>query len=306
MIRLAKAGLAVLFLIAGCERPADAETEPAATSAAPAELSFEVSSDPQDSSIFEQKMAWARELRLDTLPVGRVIATLGRTFVGTPYTPGTLEAEGAERLIVNLRELDCVTFVENMLAMSRIIVARTPDFQSFKGELARIRYRDGQLNGYPSRLHYFSEWISNNTTKGIVQDITADIGGVADSTSLTFMTAHRGSYRQLADNATFAAIGAMEGSLAGRVRYNIPKDRIGQVADRIQDGDIIGATSTLEGLDVAHTGIALWVDGKLHLMHAPLVGKSVEISEKPLADRILDIKAQDGIMVARPQQPQPR
>jgi hypothetical protein len=56
----------------------------------------------------------------------------------------------------------------------------------------------------------------------------------------------------------------------------------------------------VSGLDVAHTGLALRIDGRLHLLHAPLVGDSVEISEVPLAERILDISGQDGIMVARP------
>jgi len=52
---------------------------------------------------------------------------------------------------------------------------------------------------------------------------------------------------------------------------------------------------------VAHTGIALWRGGRLHLLHAPLVGKSVEISVLPLAERIVELKTQDGIMVARVQ-----
>jgi hypothetical protein len=86
---------------------------------------------------------------------------------------------------------------------------------------------------------------------------------------------------------------------AGPARWYIPETRIAAVAGRIQDGDLIAATSTLSGLDVAHTGIALWKDGQLHLLHAPLVGKAVEISVLPLAQRILDIKTQDGIMVAR-------
>jgi hypothetical protein len=72
------------------------------------------------------------------------------------------------------------------------------------------------------------------------------------------------------------------------------------VAEGIRDGDIIAATSTVAGLDVAHTGLALWVDGALHLLHAPLVGDSVEISQLPLAERILELSGQDGIMVARP------
>jgi hypothetical protein len=72
------------------------------------------------------------------------------------------------------------------------------------------------------------------------------------------------------------------------------------IEDRIQDGDIIAATSTLAGLDIAHTGIALWRDGRLHLLHAPLAGGVVQISEMPLAERIQRIDGQDGVMVARP------
>ena len=66
------------------------------------------------------------------------------------------------------------------------------------------------------------------------------------------------------------------------------------------DGDIIAATSTVPGLDIAHTGIALWRDGRLHLLHAPLAGGVVQISEVPLAERIQRIRGQDGVMVARP------
>ena len=63
------------------------------------------------------------------------------------------------------------------------------------------------------------------------------------------------------------------------------------------------ATSTVAGLDVAHTGLALWVDGTLRLLHAPLVGEAVQISETSLAERILRIDGQDGIIVARPHEP---
>lgn len=279
----------------------EATLERTGTEAAPgAVAAFGVTMEPQDSIIFEERMAWALEQRLDTLPTGAAIAALGRTFVGAPYTPGTLEAEGPERLIVNLRELDCVTFVESVLAMARILDAGTPDFDSFKSELVRIRYRDGVLTGYPSRLHYFSEWIANNEQKGIVEDVTADLGGIVDPEDISFMTRNAEAYRQLADTTVVAAIREMELELSGRDRHYIPQHAIDAIASGIQDGDIIAATSTLEGLDIAHTGFALWVDGQLHLMHAPLVGSVVEISERPLAERLQRIDAQDGIMVARP------
>lgn len=261
---------------------------------------LEAVSDEADRKIFEERMAWARAERLDTLPFGETVARLGETFVGTTYTPNTLDIDGPERLVINLRELDCVTFVESVLAMARLVHAGIDDFDAYKAELAKIRYRGGVLDGYPSRLHYFSEWISDNEALGLVRNVTRDLGGVQDTEPIDFMSTHTESYRHLADPANLDAIRRVEAELSSRPRYYIPEHRIAEAASGIRNGDIIAATSTVKGLDVAHTGFALWVDGKLHLLHAPLVGKNVEISEKPLADRILGIKAQDGIMVARP------
>jgi hypothetical protein len=82
-------------------------------------------------------------------------------------------------------------------------------------------------------------------------------------------------------------------------RVYVPEDGLAEAAAGIRSGDVIAATSTLAGLDVAHTGLALRIDGRLHLLHAPLVGRAVEISELPLAERIVGIGSQDGVMVAR-------
>ncbi len=253
---------------------------------------------PADSIVVEQRLARARSERLDTLPIGAVIARLGRTFVGAPYVPGSLEVEGPERLVVNLRSFDCVTFVESMLALART-VRSGGHYADFTRELQRIRYRSGKLDGYPSRLHYFSEWIADNDQKGVVQNLTQSLGGQRDPEPISFMTTHRASYRQLVADDVFAEIGAMERRLSRQPRYVIAETSIAASAPRIRDGDVIAAASNLPGLDVAHTGIALWVDGQLHLMHAPLVGSVVEISAVPLAARILGIAGQDGIMVAR-------
>lgn len=252
----------------------------------------------RDQETFTDKLAFARGLR--DLPIGDIIAQLGQTFVGTRYEPGTLEVPGPERLVVNLRELDCVTFVENTLALSRLARAGSDDFDAFQEALTTIRYRDGELDGYGSRLHYFSEWITDNERKAVLRDITGEIGGVLVTERIDFMSTHPEAYAQLADPANLAAIREVETRLNEQARYYIPQERIAEVAPLIRDGDIIAATSTVEGLDIAHTGIALWVDGQLHLLHAPLVGSSVEISEVPLADRIRNIPQQDGIMVARP------
>lgn len=259
-----------------------------------------------DWRVLDAKVRWGLAERLDTLPIGTAIARLGKTFVGTTYTPATLEVPGPERVVVNLRELDCVTFIENVLALTRFIrqdgaalLADRPAAEArYEAYLMDLRYRGGRLDGYPSRLHYFSEWLADNARRGHLTVMTRDLGGVEDHEPVSFMSTHRGSYRQLGDDAFFAAVVAQERALPP-TRWFIPEDRIAAAASRIADGDIIAATSTVPGLDVAHTGLALRVGGRLHLLHAPLVGKSVEISVLPLAERIRGIKGQDGIMVAR-------
>ena len=300
VVRVALAGV---MLLACADRAAEAppaDTGPVPAAALPAPAVFRIAVTAEDSLIFDQTMAWARRERLDTLEIGPLVAALGRRFVGEPYEPGTLDPPGPERLVVNLRTFDCVTFVENALAMARALRAGEPAFDAYTRELLRIRYRNGEPPGYPARLHYFSEWIAANDAHGVVENITPALGGIADPEPIDFMSAHQASYRQLEDTSNLRAIRAVEIALTERGRVYIPEDRIADVASEIRDGDIIAATSTVAGLDIAHTGIALWVNGALHLMHAPLVGSVVEISAQPLAERILRIDGQDGIMVARP------
>jgi hypothetical protein len=264
----------------------------------PAQRSQSVQAD-QDSLIFARTIERAYAERLDTLPIGEIVARIGEWFVGTVYMPGTLEAPGPEHLVINLREFDCVTYVENMLAFGRTVRAGRKDFASFRNEILSYRYRGGKLAGYPSRLHYFSEWISDNDERGIVENMTPELG-VRDPEPIDFMTSHRASYRQLADDSMFARIAALEKRLSGVPRYVIPEQNIWARETGIRNGDVIAAASSVKGLDIAHTGLAIWKNGRLHLMHAPLVGDSVEISKLPLAERIIASPRQDGVMVARP------
>ena len=256
---------------------------------------------PEDVEILRKTLDWARAGGLDTMAIGDIMVRIGRRFVGADYTPHTLDPPGPERLIVNLREFDCVTYLESVLAISRMIRSGESSFQTYAAELRRIRYRNGVMDGYPSRLHYFSEWIADNEQLGLVTDVTEELGGRADEERIDFMSTHADAYAALDGNPDMVReIRRIERRLSDRARYYIGEDRIADLADGIRDGDIIAATSSVKGLDVAHTGMALWIDGRLHLMHAPLVGKSVEISVRPLAERILRIEGQDGIMVARP------
>ncbi len=266
--------------------------------------------DDAEWAAFHGKAAWALGHGLATVPMGDARAAIGRTFVGTPYVPHTLEPPGPERVVIGFRGLDCVTFVENVLALAGFV--RDPDARDLlerRGDaeeryeriLTRIRYRGGELRGYASRLHYFSDWIADGEVKGLVRDMTRDLGGVRDTGVVDFMTTHLDAYRQLMeDPAAVGAVRQVEERLSAAGRWWIPEDALEAASAGIRDGDIIAATSTAPGMDVAHTGLALWVDGSLRLMHAPVVGDSVEISAEPLPARVRRIRGQDGIIVARP------
>jgi hypothetical protein len=263
-----------------------------------------------DWRIFDQTVRWATEHRVDTLSFGEAVAAVGQRFLGTSYVPGTLDVPGPERVVVNFQGLDCVTFVENALALARFartggaqwILDRPAAETRYEELLTEIRYRAGRLDGYASRLHYFSEWIADNARRGLLVDVGPELDAVRDPEAIDFMSTHPDAYRQLADGDNLDRIRRTEAHLSEIDRYYVPEVRIAEVAPLVRNGDVIAATSTVQGLDVAHTGIALWIGGALHLLHAPLVGDAVEISELPLSERILRISGQDGIMVARPQE----
>lgn len=313
---------ALLLVLTACDRADSTGEGPAAEDAAAyirpsAEGGRLVSGDTlpehpswteEDWTALEEAVTHARREGIDTLPVGERIAALGRRFVGTPYVPRTLDPPGPERLVINLRALDCVTFVEAMMTLAHflerapegIVQDRDRAIGLYEEILTSIRYRNGTIDGYPSRLHYFTEWLRDNAEKGYVRIVTEELGGIEDPAPIHFMTSHRDAYDQLVDPTTFEAIGRIEERLSATPRHYIPQNGVAGIQDGIRTGDVIAATSTLDGLDVAHTGIALWEDGVLKLMHAPLVGEAVQISERPLAERLLGLSAQDGIMVARP------
>ena len=266
----------------------------------------------RDWEIAREHFRWGASIPTDSLPhFGELVRRIAERFLDTPYEPRTLELPGPERLVVNLEALDCVTLVENVVVLARLAWSKGPEpgddtaaFEdAYRHELTALRYRGGQLAGYPSRLHYFSEWIADNEASGVLLDLSRRLGGVPDSSAVDFMSTHPDAYRQLSDSAVLAAIASVEARIGAEARYYVPQDSIGAVVHGVRDGDIIAATSTVAGLDVAHTGIALWRDGELHLLHAPLVGSHVQISEESLAERILRIGSQDGIMVARPLPP---
>ncbi len=252
-----------------------------------------------DKALFEALSAGLSEEPDTTM--GPMMIRVGRAFLGTPYVAQTLEAGPDERIVVNLRGLDCTTYVENVLVISRLAQKGRLSWGAYVNGLEQVRYRRGKLDGYPSRLHYFTEWIRDNEAKGLVRDITEQIYGVTFWKEINFMGTHRNLYPLLASDANFAAIKQTEKALSQKPICVLPQEEVATREALLQDGDIIALATDIDGLDVTHTGIALRLeDGRIHLLHASTVGEVV-ISEQPLADYLKGIKRNTGIIVVRPQ-----
>jgi hypothetical protein len=224
---------------------------------------------------------------------------VGKYFLGSPYAGRTLERDGREALVINLREFDCFTFVENCVVLAGLLSKGNSHFKSYAAQLKKVRYRGGILKGYSSRLHYFSDWLYDNEKKGIVIDVTSRCGGEPFRKNFNFMTRHREDYPALGMEKSYRDMAAIERRLSRRLLHSIPKAALGKSQSAVENGDLIALTTGIEGLDVVHVGLAVYLKGRIHLLHASEVEKMVVISDLTLHQYISRRKMMTGIMVGR-------
>ena len=246
-----------------------------------------------------------------TIVAGKTVAetagNIGRQFLGKPYVPHSLDINLTEQLVVNTREFDCTTYLETVLALSLashdVSDKQNSSFfeQAFRKYLTKLRYRDGQINGYASRLHYFSDWLRDNERKGLVTDITHGLSGsMSVAKPVSYMTTATYKYPRLSDSTTFRQIALTEASLSQQSFSFIPKKNIAQAEAQLCEGDIIMLMAARPGLDMKHVGLAVrYPDGRIHLMHASSDLGAVVITSEPLSDYVLWHKNMSGIRVAR-------
>jgi len=257
-----------------------------------------ISYQPKDKELLEQVFEIFKE-EVNT-PISVLIVKVGTFFKETPYVAHTLETE-KEQLVINLREMDCTTFAENCLAISKTIKSNEHSFERFTQELQKIRYRNGIIEGYPSRLHYFSDWIYENNKKKIIRSASKEIAQIPYENEVDFMSTHPESYQQLKNNTELIEIIAnQEKQISERKAYYIPENKISDFKNQLMDGDIVGLTTGIKGLDISHVGILVRKAGRIHIIHASSKAEKVILSKETLEEYLLNSKTVTGIMVARP------
>ncbi len=239
----------------------------------------------------------------------------GKKLCGIPYVAHTLEVNKKEKLVINLRQLDCTTFVETVFALSQTTKNGSVSWADYCHWLEKIRYKDGKRNGYVSRNHYFLWWCESNERQGLVKLPLQEIIKNTNTTvypyakkqiiNINYMSTHAASYKMLKGNKTdINAITKQEKQSQGKVMMYIPKDKMGLSYEQmryVKDGDIIAIATKLKGLDTSHIGIASWgKDGKLHLLNASSIHKKVVLEPKTMKQYMSEHPSQIGIWVVSP------
>lgn len=233
-------------------------------------------------------------------PINELVALTGKYFLGNPYTTSTLEGQAEERLVINLREFDCTTFVETVIALSKEL--KKDDAQSFEGFMDNVqwmRYRDGKIKGYTTRIHYSSDWVYENTQ--IFDNITVKLGGAIVSKPVNFMSSNAHLYPTLKNSrVNQEKIKGYEQIINKRNNYALlPISKIKSAEKDIKTGDIIIFGTSVHGLDYSHIGFAIWEGGVLKLLHASSARKRIVIDTKPLVQYCTSSKTCTGITILR-------
>lgn len=251
---------------------------------------------------FESVIEYAKKEKLSEGSMSEIIHAIAGYFLGTPYQEGLLDQFQKETLYVSLKGFDCVLFVETVLAISQGVAVQDYSYQNLLKNIESLRYVNGNLQGYCSRLHYFSDWIEDNQNRQNVENITAKLGGISLNKTLNFMSNHRVSYPQLVDNNNYQCIVQREQKLASLPFNFIPTNQINSIYSQLKPGDIIAVATNLEGLDFTHTGFVYQNgDNTIGFIHASPIGK-VTIA-RDLSQYIARVQNAIGIVVIRPLDP---
>ena len=258
-----------------------------------------VKADEQDSLKVEKWLKEAVSLSKDSCRT----LHFAKQMLGVPYVAGTLDGNEEEQLVVNVKELDCTTFVETVIALCIADRRGERNFEGFKKALTQVRYRGGVLDGYPSRLHYFSDWIRDNERMGFVKECTSETScSQPQELWLDFMTTHVNSYLPMKKDPDLVKVmEAQEKNWRGTTVSYIPKEKLNLSPEelKIKDGDILAMVTNIKGLDIVHVGFAFWKDNQLHLLHASSVAKKVIEDSQTQYESSKKTKAHIGVRAVR-------
>lgn len=238
---------------------------------------------------------------------GQLVMKIARKFIGVPYVAHTLDRNEEEKLVVNLHELDCTTYVEAVTALTLCARKGETRFSDYVRQLEQIRYRGGKMS-YVNRLHYFHWWLEDNERMGFVSEIDSPNPPftAVQTLKINYMSLNARLYDMLKNNpGRVEELKKLEDATNGtKLRY-IPKSLLCNsrlLREVIHDGDIIAIVTSKRELDTTHLGFAIWHKDGLHLMNASNLrknGNRVVDPMETLYNYMMSRPANIGIRIAR-------
>ena len=272
-----------------------------------------------DSKRFASLRFQFKEQKWQNLEVGDRIQAIAEQFLGEPYQANLLEQSSTEQPFISLHQFDCVLFLETILALTTVLSKNSDNTEpslspmlsisQSESELftaiQRYRYRDGKIDGYCSRLHYFSDWILDNQRRGNVNQIVQDPGSTTLMRPLNFMSNNWQKYPPLVKNPALRdCIAQSETKISNQLKTSalryISTQELRSQQSKFRSGDLVGIVTNMNGLDVIHSGFLYRKHSKLQtgLIHASS-RSGIKISPD-LERYVMGVEGAIGIVVARP------
>jgi hypothetical protein len=117
------------------------------------------------------------------------------------------------------------------------------------------------------------------------------------------MSSRPQNYRQLVAHPEFIlVIRQMEETINARSLKYLPMDKLEADEPLLQTGDIVGVTTTAEGIDIGHTGLCIKDEqGIVHFMDASSSRRRMRVTLEPDIAKCLNWSPKlTGVMFARP------
>lgn len=231
---------------------------------------------------------------------GTIVIEIAKRFIDTEYESGTLEGQ-EEVCRIDASGLDCVTFFELSLNLARMFSIGDFDIDNLPYYITSTRYRNGTILDYSSRLHYTSDWIFENQKKGIIDDLTEELGGKEIKFNLYFMSKNSNLYPNLSQNPNMLrVIAEKEKEINSRKYYLVESNKIKSIEKKLKNGDIIAIATSKGGLDYSHIGlIYINEQNEARFLHASSKLKRVLI-DTTISEYIKSNSSNIGITVLRP------
>lgn len=207
--------------------------------------------------------------------------------------------------LINIEQMDCVTFVENFIALALVrkemssnpskFLNESEIFNTFIEKLNSIRYYNGQNNKWEDRINYFTAALQQLKSYGLVKNV-GEINGVRCNKKICYMSNNRQRFPGIGN---WANVKKIEQELTLLKPHYYPLNKIEDYRLVAENGDIVALATTAPGLDVSHCGFIDIKDGKLHFTHASFLKRKVVLQQN-LLEYLQQRKNINGIFVYRP------